>query len=318
MRSLALSFFLRMAAPSVPGTSPKARLLVHPAMAGERLDVFLAGNCSVSRRRLRRWIGEGAVLVNGRALRIASRPMKAGDVVDLLRPAEETGLPPAPSLDPVTIIHLDDWIAALDKPAGILSQPIRSAGEREMALDETFLLHLAMEAGRRPYLHLAHRLDRVTSGLLLFSLRPKATSTLAEAWREGLVERRYTAIVEGSPSFQETLIDAPIARGSGKAWRFRVAPQGKAARTEVQVLESWRGGALVSCRLVTGRTHQVRVHLSHVGLPVLGDTLYGGHRSLAAAPLLHASSLSFPHPRDGVRIHLEAPLPRAFDDARVE
>jgi 23S rRNA pseudouridine1911/1915/1917 synthase len=181
-------------------------------------------------------------------------------------------------------------------------------------MDESTLLHLAAREGKRPFLRLVHRLDRVTSGALLFARCPEALKPLAAAWREGRAERRYLALVEGDPAWQEQVIEAPIGRAPGGGWRFAVlAPEagGRAARTTVRVLERRGDHTLVECHLSTGRTHQVRVHLAHLGHPVVGDTLYGAAPG-AGRPLLHAASLRLPHPQSGAVVEIEAPLPEDF------
>jgi 23S rRNA pseudouridine1911/1915/1917 synthase len=288
------------------------RLVVHPEHAGLRLDQFLATATTLSRRRARWLAGEGRVLRDGKPSRVLGRPVTTGDVVDLLVAAEELGVPPRPELPELRIAHRDAWLVAPIKPAGALSQPAERRRAGELALDELLLLRLALETGRRPFLRLIHRLDRGTSGAILFAARPEALGPVAASWRRGEVERRYLAVVEGVPSFERQSVDAPIARASGGSWRFGVEGTGRPAHTELEVLAAGGGIALLACRLRTGRTHQVRVHLSHLGLPVLGDRLYGSRARDPGRPLLHAASLTLPHPRDGSPLHIAAPPPADF------
>nr|HRC84336.1 RluA family pseudouridine synthase [Thermoanaerobaculia bacterium] len=154
-----------------------------------------------------------------------------------------------------------------------------------------------------------HRLDRGTSGLLLFAANPAAHAPLARAWREGQVERRYLAVVEGCPAFEELRVEAPIARSADGAWRFEARADGKPARTEVRVVVRGEQESLLACRLSTGRTHQVRVHLASVGHPVVGDRLYGAREGSAGRPLLHAAEISLPHPKTGEPLRVSSPLP---------
>jgi 23S rRNA pseudouridine1911/1915/1917 synthase len=172
-------------------------------------------------------------------------------------------------------------------------------------------LGAALSTGAKPYLRLVHRLDRLTSGVALFARKPQAHKPLVRAWSEGVVERRYVAVVEGRPELETDLIDAPIGRDPGHDWRFRVASAGRSARTRVTITGDLDNDlTVVECRLLTGRTHQVRVHLAHLGHPVLGDRLYGSRRAgLVVRPLLHAVSISLPHPDSGERLTIEAPLP---------
>lgn len=286
------------------------RLLVMPEHDGLRLDQFLAAATTLSRRAARKLASDGAVARNGQPTRVLSRQIEWADVIDVLRPSAELGVPPRPELIELPILHRDSWIVAVAKPAGMLSQS-DSKPTTELTLDELAPLTLALEEGSRPYLRLVHRLDRVTSGVALFARNPQAHAPLARAWADGAVERRYLAVIEGSPSTDEILIDRPIGRDPEHSWRFRVAESGRSARTKVRVTARLDGDlAVVECRLLTGRTHQVRVHLADWGHPVLGDRLYGSRRAdEAPRPLLHAVLIALPHPKDGAPITITAPIP---------
>ena len=248
---------------------------------------------------------------NGETLRVLSRTLQTGDVIDVLRPHEELGCPQVPSLEAPSLLHVDEHLVAAFKPAGVLSQPSEQ-DPNAMSLDRQVLLSLALEEGRKPYLRLIHRLDRLTSGAVLFARKPQILATLSRLWKEGRVERLYVAVVEGRPNFEVTTIDAPIARDRNHAWRFQVSESGKPARTQVRALgQVHEDLAVVLCRLVTGRTHQVRVHLAHIGHPVVGDRLYGSaHEEKAGRPLLHAVSLGLPHPATGELLSISCPVPQ--------
>ncbi len=290
-------------------TPEGTRLLVMPEHDGLRLDQFLAAATALSRRAARKMISEGAVARNSRPTRVLGRQLEWGDVIDLLRPATELEVPSRPELTELPILHEDGWLAAVAKPAGILSQP-SSRSTTELALDQLTTLRLALDTGSRPYLRMVHRLDRLTSGVTLFARNPQAQTPIVRAWADGAVERRYLAVIEGIPEIN-CLIDQPIGRDPDHDWRFRVSENGREAKTEVRVIDRLDGGlAVVECRLLTGRTHQVRVHLAAWGHPVLGDRLYGSRRAgETARPLLHASHLALPHPKDGRRLRINAPLP---------
>jgi 23S rRNA pseudouridine1911/1915/1917 synthase len=281
-----------------------------PEHDGLRLDQYLAAVTSLSRRAARTLISGGAVARNCRPTRVLGRKVEWGDVVDVLRPAEELGVPARPEIGAISYLHRDGWLAAVDKPAGVLSQPGSHSGS-ELALDQLTLLDLALETGARPYLRMVHRLDRMTSGVALFARNPQAHGPLTRAWAESAVERRYLAVVEGTPETDHVLIDRPIGRDPDHDWRFRTDDRGRAARTDVCVRDRLGNDlAVIECRLLTGRTHQVRVHLADWGHPVLGDRLYGSRRAAEAPrPLLHASTLILPHPRNGRELIVEAPLP---------
>ncbi len=287
------------------------RCVVTREHEGARIDVFLAAATDLSRRAARRLLAEGVVWVNGRPLRVQSRTVLPGDVVDILRSASELGIVPLPDTARPTILHQDRWLLVAAKPAGVLSAAAENMQPGEMPFDQQVLVAEAVAEGKRPFLRLLHRLDRITSGAILFARNREALPALTAAWREGLVERVYLAVVEGLPEFEETTIERPIARDRSHAWRFTTDPAGRPATTEAQVVSRLESGlTVVRCRLITGRTHQVRVHLASVGHPVLGDRLYGSRRAdEAPRPLLHAASLTLPHPKSGEMLKVVCPPP---------
>jgi 23S rRNA pseudouridine1911/1915/1917 synthase len=286
------------------------RLLVEPQHDGLRLDQYLAAVTLLSRRQARTLISQGMVWRNGAALRVQSRQLSTGDVIEVLRPSSELGCPARPEVTQVRLLHEDSWLAVANKPAGVLSQPARGRSS-ELAFDQQMLLFLAARSGRKPYLRLVHRLDRQTSGTALFALHSAALPPLTRSWQQGKVARIYVAPVHGAPDLDEWKLTGPISRDSGHPWRFRVSPGGKPARTRVRVLSRMPDNvAIVACALETGRTHQVRVHLADAGLPVLGDRLYGCPPFHSVQrPLLHAALMAFPHPRGGspVEVFSEPP-----------
>jgi 23S rRNA pseudouridine1911/1915/1917 synthase len=278
------------------------RLLVTSARNGERLDVFLAAVTDLSRRASRRLIADGLVARNGEVVRVQSRALETGDVIDIFHPEPDFDPDPSSACPTVEILHVDRWILVADKPPGVLSQPAeRESPDDPPAFDEQVLLFLAHREGAKPFLRMVHRLDRQTSGAVLFARRPDALPKISRAWADHQVERYYIAVVEGHPDEVSFALDRAIARDPNHRWRFRCHERGKPARTEVEVLAALEEDlCLVGCRLVTGRTHQVRVHLADAGHPVLGDRLYGSNRAgQAGRPLLHAAALNFPHPKTG-------------------
>lgn len=287
------------------------RLLVAPRFDGQRLDLFLAAATALSRRGARRLLDEGKVWRNGSAVRVQSRTVESGDVIDVLRPPHELGVDREPAIVRPAILHHDAWLLVAAKPAGVLAAPAERMAPDELAFDEQVLLALALESGRRPFLRMVHRLDRTTSGAVLFARCREALAPLSRAWKEGGVERVYLAVVEGQPEEERGEIDLPIARDHSHAWRFATGSGGQPSRTSYRVAARLEDDlALVECRLDTGRTHQVRVHLAALGHPVLGDRLYGSRRGDGAdRALLHAWSLALPHPKSGERLHVTCPPP---------
>jgi 23S rRNA pseudouridine1911/1915/1917 synthase len=298
------------------GGTDLTRLVVDRRWEGERLDVYLAGVTELSRRAARRAVTDGEIRRNGKPLRVQSRTLETGDVIDVLRPHHELGVPREPELENPQILYDDSWLLVAAKPAGVLSQPAEDTRSDDVSFDQLVLRAVALRDGRRPFLRMVHRLDRVTSGAILFARDPRALPHLTRAWSSGQVERLYLAVVEGRPPTNAFEIDEPIARDRNHTWRFQTDASGKPARTEVQVLaETENGLAVVRCRLITGRTHQVRVHLASAGHPVLGDRLYGSIRAVEAIrPLLHAVSLALPHPESGEVFRVVCPPPRDFLD----
>ena len=283
-----------------------------PDLEGERLDVFLAAATDLSRRAARRIVADGLVVRNGEQLRVQSRLLTAGDVVDVHLPPSECGTESMSPPISFTSLYEDRWLIIAAKPAGVLSQP--AEGQRPgdaPSFDQQVLLSLAWRDGQRPFLRLVHRLDRITSGAMLFARSPDALPKLSSAWGSGQVKRLYVAVVEGHPDAGTFSVERPIARDHGHRWRFQCEAGGKASRTEVEVLATIDDDlSVVGCHLITGRTHQVRVHLASAGHPVLGDRLYNSRRAdLVQRPLLHATALSLPHPATGENLHVVCPPP---------
>jgi 23S rRNA pseudouridine1911/1915/1917 synthase len=299
-----------------PPNHDLTRTVVRPEHQGARVDVYLASATELSRRAARRLLSDGGIWLNGRPIRVQSRTLVTGDVVDILRRPAELGMDGNPPPASPSMLHEDSWLLAAAKPPGVLSAPAEKMRPGELSLDQQVLLSLAFGQGRRPYLHVVHRLDRMTSGVMVFSRHSEANAPLAAAWKSGRVARSYVAVVEGHPGFEKTIIDEPIGRDRSHAWRFIADPHGKPAATEVEVAARLEGDlAVVRCTLITGRTHQVRVHLASAGHSVLGDRLYGSTRcSPPDRPLLHAHSISLPHPRTGKTLQVICPFPADMEE----
>ncbi|SCW46335.1 23S rRNA pseudouridine1911/1915/1917 synthase [Paenibacillus tianmuensis] len=227
----------------------------------------------------------------------------------LLRLFPEEPLQYMPEWTGIEVLFEDDFCLVADKPAGMKVHP---TGESEGGT----LLHAvgwhleSMGQSCRPR-HI-HRLDEDTTGPVLMAKCPWAQVRLDEAMREKKVERTYVALVHGRLSPNRGRVDAPIGRDRHHATRRRVSPGGERAVTHYEVVESYRSATLVRLRLETGRTHQIRVHLSHLGHPLIGDTLYGGRREGMERQALHGERLMFPHPWSGESIEVQSPWPPDF------
>jgi 23S rRNA pseudouridine1911/1915/1917 synthase len=308
-------------------------LSVPSPRTGERLDRFLAAvQTDLSRSRLQGLIRSGRVSVNGRAAR-ASQRLRDGDRVRVEVPEPEPTTLAAEPL-PLAIVHEDLDLVVLEKPAGLVIHP--GAGVRRGTLVHA-LLHrypeiAAVGGATRP--GIVHRLDKDTSGLLVVARSARAYRVLVEALRAREVKRTYTALVWGEPRQAEGVIETALGRHPKDRKRMAVLTRGgKPARTRWRVVERFGVASRLEVGLDTGRTHQIRVHLAHLGHPVVGDPVYGGRgkkllslreaeRSLATELLkclprqaLHASALELTHPATGTRLAFGSPLPEDLERA---
>ncbi|MGI6157701.1 MAG: RluA family pseudouridine synthase [Saccharofermentanales bacterium] len=280
---------------------------------GERVDRLLASRFSdVSRTRWRRQIEAGDVTVNGRAV-APSYAVAEGDAIEAWRPDEAAELTPE-AMD-LNVIYEDAALAVVDKPAGMVVHP--SHGHATGTLVHALLARYGdtlstMGGAERP--GIVHRLDKDTSGLLVIARTDDAHAALARQFRNRTVERIYDAVVWGVPDVDRARIEVPIGRGDVRRQRMDVREDGKEAITAFDVVAIHDRWTHVRCHLITGRTHQIRVHLAYIGHPVVGDLLYGGRRGegMPDVQLLHASGLSFVHPASGEVVSFESPLPKSF------
>jgi 23S rRNA pseudouridine1911/1915/1917 synthase len=217
---------------------------------------------------------------------------------------------------PFPVLYQDDQVLVVDKPPGVLSVPAPGAGEEKSVLGELLEALRPRVQDRRTFVGRVHRLDRDTSGALVFALTPESRAGLIDLFREHKIERRYVALVAGEPPQDEGRIEAPIADSydSGRRRLARGDEPQSPAFTRYKVRERMAGAALLEVSILTGRQHQIRLHLAHVGLPVIGDRVYGP-RGAKAPPvearrqMLHAETLGFAHPLTGKAVRVTSPLP---------
>ena len=297
------------------------RLVVPPKAAGERLDRFLAGCEEVgSRAGAEKLVSDGAVLVDG-ARRPKSHRLAGGEEVDLELPdRRETALAPE-RVEGLRIAYEDEHLLIVDKPAGVVVHP--SAGHAHGTLVQGLLAE-AIEGGGEPERPgIVHRLDRDTSGLLVVARSDEAHRRLQRLLRRRGLVREYVVLVRGRPRSRAGRIEAPIGRDRRDPTRHSLdtdAP--REAVTEFELAELLPEHALLRARLQTGRTHQIRVHLAAIDLPVAGDPTYGVPGDLGLdRQFLHAARLAFPHPLADEEVDVASPLPadleRALDIART-
>lgn len=276
---------------------------------GERLDVLLSQDGEISRSRAAQLIREGRVTVNGRA---ETRPaLKAGngDTVELDMPQAKPTETEAQDI-PLEILYQDEHLAVVVKPCGMVVHP--AAGNEDGTLVNALLYHLDHLSGiggeMRP--GIVHRLDKDTSGLMLVAKEDKAHAALSRQLSDRQMEKHYRALVMGHMKEPEGVIEKPIGRSRNDRKKMAVEPDGRWAKTEWRVLREYPDRTLLDVHIITGRTHQIRVHMSSIGHPVLGDPLYGTRNMPKAERLmLHAYSLEFTHPITGERMRFTAPCP---------
>jgi 23S rRNA pseudouridine1911/1915/1917 synthase len=285
----------------------------------ERLDRAVAARAEVGSRSLaERLIADGAVLVDGER-RLKSHRLEGGEEVVVELPPEQAPLEPEPmDLD---VVWEDEHLLVVDKPPGVVVHP--AGGHRSGTLVHGLLEH-DVAGGDEDRPGIVHRLDRDTSGLLAVARSEEAHERLQELIRRREVERRYVALVKGTPRSRTGRVEAAIGRDRFDRSRHSLdTATPRDAVTRFEVLELLGPRALLSVRLETGRTHQIRVHLEAIDLPVCGDPVYGVPGDLGLErQFLHAAALAFDHPFTGARIEVESPLPpdlaAALDRARAE
>ncbi len=290
------------------------KVVLHVKEPGRRLDVYLANELPhLSRSRIQRLIRAGAVMVNGQTTRPSYAPLP-GDVVHVdLLPETPVQLTAEPI--PLDILYEDQDLMVINKPAGMVVHP--GAGVSSGTVVHAVLHHRPELAQADPDSlrpGIVHRLDRDTSGVLLIALNKETQRALQKQFKERRITKYYLALVHGHPAPEKAAIDAPIGRDPIHRTRMRIMPegQGRPARTEYRVLAYLPGSSYIQVHPVTGRTHQIRVHLAAIGHPVLGDALYGSTSTgpvHAPRQMLHAWLLKFRHPRLGELVQYQAPLP---------
>ena len=293
------------------------RFEVEPPDAGQRIDIFLAQRQPhFSRSRIQSLIRSGHVRRNGKSCRPRDS-VHAGDIVLLTEPAPVPIDLAAENIS-IRILYEDDHLLVVNKPAGLTVHP--GSGVKSGTLVNALLFHCKALSGiggeMRP--GVVHRLDKDTSGCLVVAKHDEAHQRLSRQFAHRQVSKYYLALCQGKFRRQNGEIVASIGRHPVHRQKMTVLATGRPARTVYEVLEQTHDGALVLCRLLTGRTHQIRVHLRHLGHPILGDKVYGKPLSKYPRQMLHAWRLGFYHPMTGEWLEFEAAVPEDFVQAGVD
>ena len=281
--------------------------------AGVRLDAFLSADGALTRSQAARLIAEGRVRVNGKPAAKSAR-LSGGETVSVDVPQlRETALPPQDI--PLDVVYEDDDVIVVNKPTGLVVHP--APGHPDGTLVNALLHHCGdslsgIGGEKRP--GIVHRIDRDTSGLIIAAKNDAAHLALSAQLKDHSLSRTYECLVTGNMKQDSGTVDAPIGRSSADRKKMAVVPTGRRAVTHWEVVARYPGVTHLRCRLETGRTHQIRVHMAYIGHPILGDTVYGAKKPVPGltGQCLHAAGLRFVHPRTGEPVELHCPLPPEF------
>ena len=300
--------------PAEPDEVEETHLSLVCETSEERLDSFIARvRPELSRSHVQRLVRAESVLVNGAIAKVSLR-LQPGDQVELFLPPPEPSHP-VPEEIAVTILYRDDDVLVIDKPPGLSVHP--APGHPGGTLVNALLAHYPdiQEIGDRLRPGIVHRLDADTSGVIVVARTERAYLDLSEQFKEHSTTKVYQALVLGRPEPPEGIIEAPIARDTRNRKRMAIVEEGRQATTQYRTLERYDGYTLLEVMPRTGRTHQVRVHLSSIGYPVAGDRLYGGRTALLQRQFLHAAKLGVRLPSSGEYAEFVSPLPPDLAEA---
>ncbi|MBQ9253099.1 MAG: RluA family pseudouridine synthase [Clostridia bacterium] len=279
---------------------------------GRRTDVILSEVSGLSRSRVATLMAEGCCTLAGKPCTKAGTKAPAGQELELTVPEPKPALPQAEDL-PLQILYQDTDLAVVVKPRGMVTHP--AAGHAEGTLVNALMHHLDSLGGIGGELRpgIVHRLDKDTSGLMIVAKNDESQLALSRMLADREIEKHYRALVEGRMKEPAGRVELPIDRSKKDRKKMAVDPEGREAVTEWQVLAEGREATLLDVHILTGRTHQIRVHMKALHHPVCGDPLYGWEKGVKVPCLmLHAWSLRFTHPRTGEKLFFQAPLPEDF------
>ena len=295
------------------------KIYIDEADVGKRIDAYLAENTEFSRANVQRLIENENIKVNEKKVKVSYKIQKDDEILIEYEEPKEISLK-AQDI-PVDVLYEDDDIIVINKPKGMVVHPANGNPDGTlvnavMAICKDSLSGIGGEI--RP--GIVHRLDKDTSGVIIVAKNDKAHINLSEQIKNHTVEKTYIALVKGFVKENEATINMPIGRSTKDRKKMAVNKNGKNAVTHFKVIERFRNYTLLEVKIETGRTHQIRVHLSEIGYPIVGDTTYSNGKNEwgIEGQCLHAKSLRFKHPINGKEMFIEAPLPQYFEDVISE
>jgi 23S rRNA pseudouridine1911/1915/1917 synthase len=277
----------------------------------ERLDIYLSGVLNFTRAKIKNLVDEGLISIHGKTAKKAGFLLRGGEHIDVFIPEDKPSELKGEAI-PLDIFYEDEWLLVINKPPGLVVHP--AAGHWEGTLVNALLHHFKalskIDAGRPG---IVHRLDKDTSGLLVVAKTDDVHLELSQQFKSREIEKYYAVLVHGKLSHKEGKIEKPIGRHPRDRKKMSVFAGGRYALTLYRVLEEFSQCSFLECKLETGRTHQIRVHLASMGNPVVGDSVYGKSDGVERQ-MLHAWKMKFKHPLTGKLLSFEAPLPKDFLD----
>ena len=295
----------------------KMKIIVNNEIEGERLDKAAALKSGISRGLIQDMINDGHVLVNGKGEK-NKYILKLNDVIEIIKREPKSLELEAKDLN-IEIVYEDDDVAVVYKPEGMVVHPANGNNEGTLVNGLLYEMDIndTINDVKRP--GIVHRIDKDTSGLLMIAKNDLALKSLSAQLKEHSCNRLYVALVYGEIAENKGRIDAPIGRDPLDRKKMAVVAGGKEAVTNFRVLERFKGFTLIECKLETGRTHQIRVHMKYIGHPLVGDKVYGPKRVIGeTGQFLHAKTIGFVHPRTGEYMEFSHELPDYFLEKIIE
>ena len=292
--------------------SQNYNIIVDQQSALKRLDVYLCEYTQKTRSFIKTLIDTQKVLLDGKNVQKAGTILKIGQIISLQIPPEQPSQILSKDI-PISILYQDQDIAIIDKPQGLTTHP--SNGHLDDTLVNALLYHLdhlsTINGEVRP--GIVHRLDKDTSGVMVVAKTNQAHLSLSKQFENRTVKKKYYCVVDGYMQQDKGTINVSIGRHKTERKKMAVVENGRFSTTKYKLIEKLKKSCFIECEILTGRTHQIRVHMAHLGHPIVGDIIYGSQKQ-CKNQLLHSHFIQFEHPISGIKMKFEAPLPNYFED----